>query len=158
QLLEALGRLRRAGAEFNLLLMSRWRKGEDRLRESIRAAGIEERTWLLPFLHNGRVPGFIRACSAVCYLEHGWPMPGHTSIVPREIIACGTCLVVSAEVRQSRAYRDHLRDMETCIVVEDPARVDHLAIRLRFVLEDPGAVASIGQAAGRHSRNMPGHS
>jgi len=157
-LLTSLSSLRREGFEFNLLIMSRWRRGEDRLRESIRGAGLEDCTWLLPFLPNWEVPGFIRLCHAVCYLEHGWPMPMHTSVVPKEVMACGVCLVISEEVRKNGWYSDHLKNMETCIVVEDPTHTGLLTSRLRLLLENPHLAATLGKAAHRAMQRMPRHS
>lgn len=157
-LLAALAVLRREGFDFNLLLMTRWRRGEDRLRDSIVHAGLEDRTWLLPFLPNWQVPSFIRSCTAVCYLERKWQMPFHTAIVPKEVIACGKCLIISEEARNTKWYSKHLVHLETCLVVQEPTDVDLLASRLRFVLEEPQSVEIIGHNAYLASSRMPVHS
>jgi glycosyltransferase involved in cell wall biosynthesis len=156
-LLSALARLRRAGFDFNLLLMTRWRRGEDTLRECVVAAGLEDRTWLLPFLPNWQVPAFIKLCTAVCYLERRWPMPVHTSIVPREVMACGKCLVISEEVRGGGLYAKHLTHGETCLAVEEPTDIDLLASRLRRVLEEPDDAEAIGRRAHAASFGMSSH-
>jgi glycosyltransferase involved in cell wall biosynthesis len=156
-LLTALAKLRGEGFAFNLLLMTRWRRGEDGLRASIIDAGLESRTWWLPFLPNWEIPSFIRSCVAVCYLERKWPMPFHTSIVPREVMACGKCLVISDEARSGNWYRDRLIDSQTCLSVADPSDVDVLTGRLRLVLENPEAIASIGHNAYLASLQMSTH-
>jgi len=156
-LLAALGKLREDGFSFNLLLMTRWHKGEDRLRNSIIEAGLESRTWWLPFLPNWQVPSFIRSCMAICYLERKWPMPFHTVIVPREVMACGRCLIISEEARSRSWYSNPLTHMETCLAVEDPTDVELLASRLRFVLERNQAIEDIGHNAYLASSLMSTH-
>jgi len=59
------------------------------MRTALVEAGIAERTLILPFLPNWRVPEFIRACTAVCFLERGFRVAIHAPMVAREVLACG---------------------------------------------------------------------
>lgn len=157
ELIEALGRLRREGLSFTLLLMTRWRRGEDHLRNALRSAGLEDACRLLPFLPNWRVPSFIRACTVVCSLERDWPMQMHVTIVPREVIACGGCLLISEEVRGKAWNPRVLIDGETCIVADDPRDIDTLTRLLRELIIEPSRARRIGEAATRASRRLPTH-
>lgn len=146
-LITALRLLKDEGRDFNVLVMSRWHRGEEELRQHIRACGLEVRTWLLPLLPNWRIPEFLRRCHAVCYLNRDFPIEGHTPVIPLEVAACGTCLIISEEVRGKRVFNRYLRDLQTCIAVRDPRDTPELASRLRLVLDDPVLATRIGASA-----------
>lgn len=156
-LVAALAALRRSGETYNVLIMSRWRRGEDRLRAALCEAGLEERAWLLPYLPNWHVPRFVRACDAVCHLERDWPTGKHVSIVPSEVTACGVCLIVSEEARSGPALRSLLVDGVSCAAVEDPRRTPELAARLQDLLERPDQARAIGAAGHESTRSGPSH-
>lgn len=145
-LVNALGLLKREGLDFNLLAMTHGTQGE-RFREALRESGLEDRTRVLPFMPNWRVPSFIRACTAVCFLERDSPIAIHGPMIPREVISCGTCLILSGEVASKQPYRDLISDRENMLVVNPTDRED-LAARLRFVIQEPEEARAIG-ARGR---------
>jgi hypothetical protein len=142
-LVAALSKLKRDGLDFNFLAMTQGTQGE-RFANYVREAGMEDRTWILPFLPHWKAPGFIKACTAVCYLERDFPIAIHGPMVPREILACGKCLILSDEILKKQFYRDRLADMENLLVVKNPKDHDELAGKLRYVIEDPKAAARIG--------------
>jgi glycosyltransferase involved in cell wall biosynthesis len=145
-LIAALDRLRRTGLPFNLLAMV---GGTERRRfcEAISEAGLEDRTWTIPFLPHWRVPGFIRACTAVCFLERRFPIPVHTPVIPSEVMLCGTCLVVSEEVARKQPCWPHFVDGENAIIVRDPEDLDELTVKLTTALEDPQRASDMGRAS-----------
>lgn len=146
-LIAALGMLRAAGLDFNLLLLNGpGRQGE--VGDAITRSGLADRTWLLPFLPHWRVPSFIRACTAVCFLERDFPVTIHGPVVAREVMTCGTCLVLSGEIHGKQSNKDELTDGDNIILVPDPKDRETLAKRLRAVIEDPANAAEIG-ARGR---------
>lgn len=145
-LVNALGLLKREGLDFNLLAMTHGTQGE-RFRKALHENSLEDRTRVLPFVPNWRVPSFIRACAAICFLERDSPIAIHGPMIPREVIACGTCLILSGEVASKQPYRDSIRDRENMLVVNPAARED-LAARLRFVIQEPEEARAIG-ARGR---------
>ncbi|WP_423069060.1 glycosyltransferase [Devosia sp. CN2-171] len=150
ELVKALGRVKQQGHEFNLLLMTRWYRGEELLRAAIRTEGIEDSTWLMPPVHNRHIGSFIRACDAVAYLKRDFKTPQHVSIVPDEVLSCGVCLVTTAEVAATPRYRNILRNGDTCLIVEDPRNLEDLVLRLSLVIENTGmrtAVAAAGHQA-----------
>jgi glycosyltransferase involved in cell wall biosynthesis len=142
-LISALGLLAEAGPRFNVLLMA-GHSQRDRVVSAITAAGLDDRTWVLPFVPHWRVPGFVRACTAVCFLERDFPVVIHHPVVPREVMACGTCLVLSGEIHDKQGYRDRLIDGENVVLVRDPKDRPALAERLRTLVERPAAAAEIG--------------
>ncbi len=143
-LLAALGRLRQEGLEFNFVAVSRGHE-MDRYRQSIRDHDLSEVTWILPFMPHWRVPRFLRACDAVCFLERDFPIVFHTPTIPREILACGTCMILSGEIQRKQPYREGMADGENFLLVDDPKVHDDLAAALRKVIEDPQAAAEIGR-------------
>jgi glycosyltransferase involved in cell wall biosynthesis len=139
----AAGLLRAQGANFNVLLMC----GCSRLEALIlaaRDAGIADRTLILPFLPHWRVPSFIRTCTAVAFLERDFPVAIHGPVLPREILATGTCLILSGEIHSKQSYRDQLVDGENFLLVPDPKDHRVLADRLHTVVRDPHRAGCIG--------------
>ncbi|MDN3358547.1 glycosyltransferase [Actinomadura sp. DC4] len=106
---------------------------------------------MLPFVPHWKVPRFIRACTAVCFLERDFPIAIHGPVIPREVLAYGTCLVLSREIYDKQVYRDRLEDGRDVVIVEDPKDHASLATALRSVVERPERAAEIGAAGHRVS-------
>ncbi|WP_245604490.1 glycosyltransferase [Nocardioides aequoreus] len=123
------------GAEFGELLQPR-----------LDAAGIASRTLVLPYLPHWRVPEFIRACDAVCFLERDFPVSIHGPMVAREVLACGTCLVLSGEIADKQLNRGDMVSGVNLHLVDDPRDVVSLADTLATVLTDRAATRRMGAA------------
>lgn len=143
-LVSALAMLRREGLEFNFLAMTRGRNLKS-FEEAIVESGIKDCTWILPFLPHWKVPSFIRACTAVCFLERDFPIKIHGPVVPREVLACGTCLILSGEIAAKQFYREQILDHQNMLVVRDPKRHSDLAAALRLVIERPEEARALGE-------------
>lgn len=143
----SLGVLERRGHDFQALLMV---GGDERacqaLIEHAQAQGVRERMWLLPFMAPWRVPQLINATTATCFLERGFFIDFHTPGVPREVLACGRCLVVSGEIHGKHGYRQGLVHEHNALVVPDPRDHEALADRLELVVEEPERAIAIGRA------------
>jgi glycosyltransferase involved in cell wall biosynthesis len=150
-LIAALGMLRADGLDFNLLLLNGSAQRAE-IAAALTGSGLGDRTWQLPFLPHWRVPSFIRACTAVCFLERDFPIPIHGPVIAREVLSCGTCLVLSGEIHRKQSNKQELTDGETIVLVPDPKDRETLAKRLRTVVEDPANAAEIG-ARGRLARS-----
>jgi glycosyltransferase involved in cell wall biosynthesis len=132
------------GFHFNLVALTHgWQ--EARAVSLVEELGLGSHVRMLPFLPPWRVPGFIRACTAVAFLERDFPIAAHTPTIPSEVIACGTCLVVSAEVARKQLLRAHIRDGSNVVVVGDPKRHEDLAGRLINALADTPRAHAIGR-------------
>lgn len=150
--LSAAALLRKRGVELQIAIMG---GGADwpRVAEMISGLGLLDVTWKFPPLAPWRVPEFIRACSAVAYLERGFRISEHRAVPPFEILACGGRLCASAESasktvqlgpedqRVLRAVRQvdprdpaMLADALLASVELPPA--DHVALRSRFADDD----------------------
>jgi hypothetical protein len=110
---------------------------------ALKGTELEGRVHILPLLPNWKVPSFLRACSAVCVLERGFPVKMHGPIVPREVVACGVCLVLSKEIADKQDPRRFVPD-QNVLVVDDPRDHAALAAVLRRVIEDPTWAQDIG--------------
>lgn len=152
-LLAALERLAREGLVFNLLAMVGGVQGEQ-VTEAAEAAGIVGRTYLLPYLPNWKVPRFIRACTAVCFLERDFPIAIHGPVIPREVLACGTCLVLSGEIAAKQQYRAELMTGENVLLVDNPKDHAALASVLRDVVTRPENARTIGQRGAEVTRRL----
>ncbi|MER6514396.1 glycosyltransferase [Nonomuraea sp. NPDC001636] len=154
-LISALGRVRASGRSFNLLLLS-GRARTEMLREAVAVHGLEEHAWLLPFVPHWKVPRFIRACTATCFLERDFPVVIHGPVVPREVLASGTCLVLSGEIHDKQIYRETLGDGDNFVLVPDPKEHDVLADRLQGLIDRPETAAGIGARGRLVAADFPG--
>lgn len=155
-LIAALGALAADGVAVILAAMIGEQQGRSVL-PALREAKIEQRTMILPLAPNWRVPTFLRACTAVCFLERDFPVAVHGPIIPREVLASGTCLMLSGEIATKQRYRDQLVDGDTFVLIEDPRNHDELVAALRSVASDRGRAAAIGERGEQISRSLEDH-
>ena len=145
-LLDALARLVAEGRDVGLLVMGH---GRPRTPRDFRAAatelGLAERIVQLPFQPNWRVPEFIRRCLAVCCLEQDFAITIHSPIMPREVLATGTCLVGATEIIRKLPRNDRVVHGYNCIAIKDIKDTDELSAKLAAVVDDPEGAAVIGR-------------
>ncbi|HEV2374528.1 MAG TPA: glycosyltransferase [Streptosporangiaceae bacterium] len=154
-LIAALGMLRADGCDFNFLSMS-GSGSMSHVGRAVNESGLDDRTWLLPFLPHWRVPSFIRACTAVCFLERDFPVTIHGPVVAREVLTCGTCLVLSGEIHAKQRNKEELVDGHSVLLVPDPKDRETLAKQLRAVVDDPANAAEIGARGHLTTTDFPG--
>lgn len=143
-LLQALSQLHSSGVRFNFLALTQGRMPTiQRFVKSIEECGLEPVTWLLPFIPHWGIPNFIRACTAVCYLERDFPIKIHTPTVSREVLACGTCLILSPEIANKQLNREQFRHGSNVFLV-DPHNIDELVRSLEAVVKEPVKSHAIG--------------
>lgn len=143
-LLRALGALRREGVRFNLVAISQG-KATQRFIELIKLNDLADCAWVLPFVPHWRIPSFVRACACACCLERDFPISFHGPTLPREVLATGTCLVVSREVFEKQQFRDTAENGGDLIIVDDPRQTDVLAAALRRPLVDRAWALDVGR-------------
>ena len=144
-LISVLGQLKREGLSFHLIALCHGTPAaEEALREALLAADIEVDTRVLPFVPHWRIPEFLRAMTAVCYLENRFPILAHAPGIPREVLSCGTALVVSEEVARKQPFRSELTHKVNALIVGDPEDHEELAAAVREVLHDPAGAARMG--------------
>jgi glycosyltransferase involved in cell wall biosynthesis len=139
-LVAALARVSAGGAGFNLLAMVAGAE-RDQFLAAVDAAGLGPRTWALPLLPHWRVGEYLRACTAVCFLERHFPIAAHTPGVPLEIMASGVCAVLSREIADKQRWP--VRSGEHAIVVQDPSDTAELTAALLAVVGDEAATRAI---------------
>ncbi|MDQ3810518.1 MAG: glycosyltransferase [Chloroflexota bacterium] len=143
-LIAALGSLASDRLAFNFVAMIGAVQGR-RLIAAISDAGLVERTYILPFVPNWKVARFIRACTAICFLERDFPVAIHGPVVPREVLTAGTCLVLSGEIAAKQVDAGEYTTGTNVMIVDDPKDRAQLADRLRMVVTDPLRAVEIGK-------------
>ena len=144
-LLAALQRLKEEGHHFNFVALSQGRQASiDRFVQEIDKRGLAENSWLFPFIPHWHVPGFIRACTAICFLERQFDVAIHSPSIPREIWGCATALILSRDLFAGEVFRERCRDGEN-ILLAAPQNHKELADKLRLVVTSPKKAAEIGR-------------
>jgi hypothetical protein len=81
----------------------------------------------------------------VCFLEHDFPISFHSPRIPREVLACGRCLISTQEIVSKQPFAKSLVDGRNIAIVSNPAERDELTGRLVSLLNDRDARHSIGR-------------
>jgi glycosyltransferase involved in cell wall biosynthesis len=136
QLLAAAAKVR---GDFRLLFVS---SDIDGLRGMSVHSGLRRKLMFKKFVPPWRMPGIIRASRAVVMPENGFPVAGHSPILPREVLACGTCAIISGELKEKVAG-GALVGGENAVVVE-PTDIEGFASKLSGVVRDEDAARRIG--------------
>ncbi len=153
-LLRAMRSLVDEGFPFHLMVLGRgWQEGT--FAQKIVELALARYVRMHPFVPHWRVPGFLRACDAVAFLERDFAIAAHTPGIPSEVLSCGCCLVVSEEVLRKQMFRGRARHRQNLVVVSDPRDAGELARALRFALSDPERAHRIGAAGYALTDEMP---
>jgi glycosyltransferase involved in cell wall biosynthesis len=136
QLLAAAAKVR---GDFWLLFVSSDIEG---LRRMTIHSRLRKKIAYKRFVPPWRMPGLIRASRAVVLPEHGFPVPGHSPILPREVLACGSCAIISRELHRKVAG-GALVDGENALMI-DPHDAEGFASRLSLAVRDEDAARRIG--------------
>lgn len=75
---------------------------------------LRGRTIVLPPLPPWRVPAFIRSCSVITFLENNFPITFRGPQVPREVLACGTSLILSGEICSKVFFAAEIGGSDKC--------------------------------------------
>jgi glycosyltransferase involved in cell wall biosynthesis len=140
-LVRAVAKARSGGVPVGLALLGGGR-GRPAVLDAVAEAALEDVTVTLPMLAPWRVPSFIRACTAVAFLERDFEVALHRPVPPVEILACGRPLLLSNEV-VSYVLPGHPADdpLWTSVELVDPRDPDALAQAVRSVLTRPRPTA-----------------
>ena len=109
---------------------------------------LVSRTSLLPPMSPTKIPSLLKYCDIICCLERKFPVEIHAPELAREVLAGGSCLVVSREIADKQACRDNLVNMKNCVIIEDPTNIAELSGKLKELLtnmEETKIIAKHGQ-------------
>lgn len=145
EIIEALDILAKNGETFRLRIIS---GGEFflSLKNKIKNSSkdLQKMIELKNFIHPTDIPGFIRGCDIVCDLENNFSVASHYPRIPREILMCGSCLVLSEELYQKMRYRFLLKNMKNFVLVKNPRNIIELSEILNTLIKDRESVYEIG--------------
>jgi len=154
ELIEALGGI----AEDFVFLVVAGGQDQQRLLQSLTYHNIAHKTLLLDFVPPWRVPSIMRACTCVVHPERDFPIEVHTPILPREVMATGTCLLLSEELYSKRP--SHSIIAGESVLTADPRDIDGFRRALRQVIRNPDSAMKIGETArqvSEHIENFRGY-
>lgn len=150
ELLDALNQICARGLKMNVLVIAignlpMMYKFYNRLLQYKYLLG---HLWLVPPLAPWRIPEFIKSCGAVCYLENNFPVALHRPVIPREILAVGSCLICSQEIIEKSNLRENLVKSKNFVSIENVRNKEKLERGLEAVIAgevDLKAIAAHGR-------------
>jgi len=141
ELIKGLGKIRK---RFVLLLVTSGRR-KDILEKTLADSRLKRKTIVLGFVPPWKIPSIIKTSTCVVHPERDFPIRGHTPILPREVMACGTCLVLSKELYDKR-HSLKIRDGKNVLVV-DPKDINSFGSTLEKIIKNPKIPGKIGYEA-----------
>ncbi len=134
-LLSALEHLKNKDWPFEL--RAHWGgKNLGSVRDKVSELGLQEHVRLLPFIPHWMIPSFIHECDLLLFLEHGFGIKIHTPGIPMEILSCGRPLLTTFEIANSPRYAGILKNLENCLVINDPTHIDELVDLIQLAYEE----------------------
>ena len=70
----------------------------DIFRKKIQNLGLEKSVKIIPPVPPWQIPNYIQSATCIVHVERDFPIIQHRPILPREVIACGKCLLLSEEM------------------------------------------------------------
>lgn len=142
-LLEAISILKKAG--YNVKLNARTQGRSLKIfKERIKELDIWDNVNLSSFTAHHNIPQFIAGCDVVCCLERGFPVDIHGPIIPREVLACGSTLLLSEEIYFKQFYKNKLVDKSNFMLIKDPRNIHDLANQLEYLIMNRDKCNDIG--------------
>jgi len=143
-LFELLQALEGIDEDFLLILVTGGR-GVERLWHRVEESPIANKTMIMEFLPPWRVASLLCSSTCVVCLERDFPIAAHSPILPREVMASGTCLIISKELFMKR-HSDKVKEGST-VLVTDPYNKEEFKNMLRWVINNPESAKEIGYRA-----------
>lgn len=147
ELFEALSKIVKP---YNLVLVS---GGEENiLRQLLRHYSLSEKAILTGFVPPWKIPSIIKASTCVVHAERDFPVLGHSPILPYEVMAVGSCLVLSDELYVKRKSKKIKENVHALVI--DPKDIDAFRKRLSQIINNPEYALRIGKKARKMSEKI----
>lgn len=147
-IIELLYVLSQIDLPFNLLLVTGG-KNLNILKKIINQYKLSSKTIILGFVPPWKIPSVIKASTCVVHAEHGFAIISHSPILPYEVMAVGTCLVISEELYKKRRS-EKIKNKENIIVV-NPKDTENFKKNIESIIENPNIAIKIGKEANKIS-------
>lgn len=144
-LISSLSMIKGQGLRFNLVaLAAGWPKDCRRFRRLLAESNLRDETRILPGLPAWRIPSFLTAMDAVCFLERDFPIKTHSPLIPQEVMACGTALLVSSGIALKQIFSPNLMHDINSFIVRDPRDHKELESLLIGIILAPDRARAVG--------------
>jgi len=117
--------------------------GIEKIQGKIKLLGLKNSVKILPPIPPWQVPDYFRGSRCVVHIERDFPIIFHRPILPREIMACGKCMILSEEMYSKYNF---LKDSKNVLVV-DPHNHNQLTETLKDIILSDELSNKIGSEA-----------
>lgn len=123
-----------------------------RLLNAIENFGIKNKVALVDFVPPWKIPSIIKASTCVVIPENNFPIVAHNPTLPREVLAVGTCLMISSELYNKKFAR--LENSSESMAVFDPLDDDDFTKKLFEIISDVDYANKIGKNGLKLSKEL----
>jgi glycosyltransferase involved in cell wall biosynthesis len=141
ELVEAASKIKE---DFLILFVTNGR-GLGRFKNYIDRISLTDKVLFIGFLPPWQMPSIIKRSDCIVMLERDSPIALHFSILPKEVMSVGKCLIISKEL-YAKGYYGNISDGNNAIIV-DPKNIQRLKEVLEKVIKEPSYTREIGKRA-----------
>jgi glycosyltransferase involved in cell wall biosynthesis len=120
-------------------------KGLQDFKSYVKKLSLRKKVIFSDFLPPWKIPSLIKSSRCIAMLESGFPITEHCSIIPKEVMAMGKCLLLSEEL-YNKGYYDGMQNGKNTLAV-DPGDIDSLKQVLEKVIRKQDYADKIGRQA-----------
>lgn len=135
-----------------LLVIGKHGRQSEIITQEIKKLNLEDKARIIDFLPPWRIPKILASSTAVVCPEYNFPVAGHSSIIPREAMACGTCPIISKELEEKNSWM-RIEDGRDVVVV-DPTNTKNFSKRLEEIINNSKMAERIGKSARKKSEEI----
>jgi len=141
----------RIDEDFRLLFVTQTCGLED-FKDYIHQKGMSKKIIFLGFVPPWKIPSIIKRSTCVVIPERNFPVAQHSSILAREVLSTGGCLVLGKELYDKMKWLG-IQDKESLVVV-DPKNITEFKSTLEKILKDSVLRSILKQNARRLSEKI----
>ena len=131
---------------FILLLITNIKENSI-LKKLLNQCNLMSKTIIMGFVPPWKIPSIIKASSCVVHAENEFPIISHSPILPYEVMAVGTCLIISQELYNKRKS-NKIKNKENVIVI-NPKNIEEFKNNIQTIIENPSFSKKIGERASK---------
>lgn len=135
--------------EDYLLVFVAGGKGLPKVQQIVKEKDLEKKVIFMKYVPPWKIPAIIKRSLCVVIPEHDFPVAGHISSVPAEVMSVGKCVILSDELYKKGIYKN-LVNSENALII-DPKNIKQFIATIERIIKNPDEAEKIGHEAHKFS-------